>query len=146
MGENRLKKFLFPTQDKETNEINFRNSFASNAPSGGMEVKDIDNDLKSFETPSESKRKFRTAGGDINGSNIHTPNCYGDAEKIAMELINRNPIIVNLESVLNNQDTCKDAQRIIDFLCGVALALDIEVKSINTTAFFFSPKPKQHNY
>ena len=73
-------------------------------------------------------------------TNIFNPNNYEDAQKIADEILAGNSAIVNLEHLLSDERRRQDAIRIIDFLCGVAYAIKIEVKRVNAATFLFTIK------
>jgi FtsZ-interacting cell division protein YlmF len=73
-------------------------------------------------------------------TDIFNPNTYEDAQRIAVEILAGNSAIVNLEHLLNDETRKHDAIRIIDFLCGVAYAIKIDVKRVNAATFLFTMK------
>ena len=61
-----------------------------------------------------------------------------DSEEIAKEMMSGNNVIVNLETLLRSEQGSKMATRIIDFLCGVAFGVKLNVNRINDSTFMFS--------
>ena len=55
---------------------------------------------------------------DVNAPIIHIVSCIQESEKIAIELMQAKPVIINLTNISTN-----DKYRIIDFLSGVIFSL-----------------------
>ena len=66
------------------------------------------------------------------------PTGYSEAESIADSMINGKNVIVNLEIMLNNESKKGDGVRVVDYLCGVAHTLKMEVIRINGSTFYFN--------
>ncbi len=144
MAGNKIKNFLFPTEEEKVsdmvqNERNFGVSGKINKPEVEVNdnVADFINPVKSSLLDREIKKP--APKGSLAEAGVHAPNSFEDAEKIAKDLISGRTVIVNLENLLRNDTTRKDATRVIDFLCGVSYPLKIEVKKINNTTFIFTP-------
>lgn len=65
---------------------------------------------------------------------VVSPLSFDEAEKLAGHLKSRKPVIVNFENTSRDQ-----AQRIIDFLSGAALALNGSTLKITAQTFLFVP-------
>ena len=148
MANNKLKKFLFPTEAEYVPEINHNPVFnktpivehqeASNIKRDmfGQIIKQDYDELES--KPAKTNEPIRESLPSRNGTTlVFNPTSYEGAREIAMELTKHNTVIVNLESILKDELRRKESTRIIDYLCGVAFALQIEVEKINATTFLF---------
>lgn len=119
------KKFFFP------NESNY---------SAGM------NDYQSSLNPYENEEIKEEVKEDDEYNFINTqkkimsyaPARYDDVQTIATDILNDNPVIINLENLLNDEQKRSTATRIIDYICGVAFAKNIKVLKINTATFLIN--------
>ena len=153
MAVSKFKKFLFPTEEEYVPEINYSApAQMSRAPISepttsnvkrdifGQVIKSEDNEQEEI-VPQRSKMKkesIRTQNAPSGSvTMVYNPSCYEDTKDIAVKLLGRNIVIVNLEQILRDETRRKDATRIIDYLCGVAFALQIEVEKVNATTFLF---------
>lgn len=146
MSDNKFKKFLFPTDEEYVPDMSNSNPFAKiqiAEPSTTSVKRDIFGQIVQ-PTQEEEEAKFirkesiRTVEAkSSNTTLVFNPTCYEDTRDIAVEILQKNTVIVNLESLLKDENRRKDATRVIDYLCGVAFALQIEVEKINATTFLF---------
>ena len=142
---NPIKRFAFPAENDEYEEINLEerltnklrdtrqgpvSEFSSPLNTQPRTTVSYDYDQKPPVNP--PKNMFNT--------DIFNPNTYEDAQRIAEEILGGNSAIVNLEHLLNDEVRKQDAIRIIDFLCGVAYAIKIDVKRVNAATFLFTMK------
>lgn len=154
MANEKIKKFLFPTEAEETKSSSFNDSFldskidldipntpknsyrevipepVSEEPSGHFDQKNFYGKIKESETIRPQTNSSNTI--------VFNPSSYEDAELIAKEIVVGNAVIVNLEQLLHDEARKQVAVRIIDFICGVAYAMKIEVKRINASTFLFN--------
>ena len=110
------KRFLFPTEE---------DYFFS----------DIDNEIEEVEEEEENT--------DVEGqTKIIKPEYFDDA-KLACEcmLAGIANVVVDLSYIINEENGVRTAERIIDFLFGVSLPLNLYVARVNETTFIFS---KEH--
>ena len=147
MANNKLKKFLFPTEEEFVPEVN-HNPVFNKTPiveqQSTVNVKRdmfgqiIQNDYNDLETSSKTSEPLRETAPTSTGTTlVFNPTSYEGAREIAVELTKKNTVIVNLEALLKDEMRRRDSTRIIDYLCGVAFALQIEVEKINATTFLF---------
>lgn len=146
MSENKFKKFLFPTDEEYVPDISSSTPFSKiqiAEPSTTAVKRDI---FGQIVQPTQDEEEIKYTRKDSlrtnenkNGNTtlVFNPTCYEDTKDIAIEILEKNTVIVNLESILKDETRRKDATRIIDYLCGVAFALQIEVEKINATTFLF---------
>ena len=147
MANNKLKKFLFPTEEEFVPEVNHNPVFNKTPVVEQQPVVNvkrdmfgqiIQNDYNDLETPSKTNEPLReTASTNSSTTLVFNPTSYEGAREIAVELTKKNTVIVNLEALLKDEMRRRDSTRIIDYLCGVAFALQIEVEKINATTFLF---------
>ena len=147
MANNKLKKFLFPTEEEYVPEVNHNPVFSKTPVVEQQPVATIkrdmfgqiiQNDYNDLETSSKTNEPLReTAPTNVGTTLVFNPTSYEGAREIAVELTKKNTVIVNLESLLKDEMRRRDSTRIIDYLCGVAFALQIEVEKINATTFLF---------
>lgn len=162
MAGDKLKKFLFPTEENSLSDMlktteTERPYFGNNSQTPRGPVVQSNDDFSDF-TSSKNKYDFSNSDNAKNqnyakqfndsnllGAAIYTPAAYEEAEKISKEIMNGNVVIVNLEVLIRNDTKNHSATRIIDFLCGVAYALKADVKRINNSTFIFSPTIRNEN-
>ena len=147
MANNKLKKFLFPTEEEFVPEVNHNPIFNKTPVVEQQPVVNvkrdmfgqiIQNDYNDLETPSKTNEPLReTTSTNSSTTLVFNPTSYEGAREIAVELTKKNTVIVNLEALLKDEMRRRDSTRIIDYLCGVAFALQIEVEKINATTFLF---------
>lgn len=147
MVNNKFKRFLFPTEEEYVPEVN-HNPVFNKAPVVEQQTSSnvkrdmfgqiIQNDYEEMELNSKSNEPLREPMTSGHGTTlVFNPTSYEGAREIAVELTKKNTVIVNLESILKDEMRRRDSTRIIDYLCGVAFALQIEVEKINATTFLF---------
>lgn len=147
MANNKLKKFLFPTEEEYVPEVN-HNPIFNKAPVVEQQVVNnvkrdmfgqiIQQDYDEIDATPKTNEPIRETTPTSHGTTlVFNPTSYEGAREIAVELTKRNTVIVNLESILKDELRRKESTRIIDYLCGVAFALQIEVEKINATTFLF---------
>ena len=147
MASNKLKRFLFPTEEEYVPEINhnpvFGKTKGEDAPESTPVKRDmfgqiIQTDYNDLEFKQATTEPIREATSSSSGTTmVFNPTSFEDAKDIAVELTKKVTVIVNLESILRDDMRRRDSTRIIDYLCGVAFALEIEVEKINATTFLF---------
>lgn len=147
MANNKFKRFLFPTEEEYVPEVNHNPVFnkapiveqqSANNVKRDMFGQIVQNDYSEFEVPSKTNEPIREAVSSNHGTTlVFNPTSYEGAREIAVELTKKNTVIVNLESILRDEMRRRESTRIIDYLCGVAFALQIEVEKINATTFLF---------
>ena len=147
MANNKLKKFLFPTEEEYVPEVSHNPTFnktpvVEQQPSVSIKRdmfgQIIQNDYDEIETSVKPTEPLRETVSSSNSATlVFNPTSYESAREIAIELTKKNTVIVNLEAILKDELRRRDSTRIIDYLCGVAFALQIEVEKINATTFLF---------
>lgn len=153
MASSKFKKFLFPTEEEYIPEINYSSQQNNSRPQVEPMTSNVKRDIfgqvikkdefedEEFVSPKQTlpKKESIRSNNNQNGlvTMVYNPSCYEDTKDIAVELLSRNIVIVNLEQLLRDENRRKDATRIIDYLCGVAFALQIEVEKVNATTFLF---------
>ncbi|MEX1308360.1 MAG: cell division protein SepF [Eubacteriales bacterium] len=85
-------------------------------------------------TSKKRHRVVQTAEGDLSMMLVK-PKTHEDAQIIIDNLLQRKPVIVNMED-----NDFAVSQRLIDFVSGAVYALDGEVKSISSRIIAFLPK------
>ncbi|WP_125707950.1 cell division protein SepF [Companilactobacillus zhongbaensis] len=65
---------------------------------------------------------------------IFQPRVYADAKDVAKQLLNNKAVIVNFNSIKDDQ-----AKRIVDFLTGTVYALNGEIKRVGDKIFLCTP-------
>jgi len=65
---------------------------------------------------------------------FYYPDSYEEGKKIADDLKNSSPVILNLEKLDK-----KEARQFIDFLSGVVYALNGKIKKVGSEVFLFTP-------
>ncbi len=109
----------------------------------------ISDDFQDFETetedskPQEKKREKSEKKNDkivnINATTqlevvLVKPEAYADGSIVADHLINRRTVVLNLEST--NKEV---SRRLLDFLSGVAYAIDGQIKRVANSTFIITP-------
>lgn len=143
MPSEKVKKFLFPVEEEfipepvkteprmETTRELFRSS-ANDQPVMGNPL---------FNKP-EPKVVPSPAKPVMANTIVFNPTAYEDAETIAQQIMVGNAVIVNLENLLKDEPSRLTARRIIDFICGVTFALEIDVKKVNASTFLITKENK----
>ena len=72
-----------------------------------------------------------------NNNEVFNPMQFKDSVEIAQEILKGSNVIVNFETLLRTENGNKVAMRIIDYLCGVCFACNMQVKRINDDTFMF---------
>ncbi len=144
MMNDRLGRFTFPTETLENEQEDVGEKLANRFKDARSSEKSKMDDFDNFKTP-KNKGDFEDFSQqnhqkNIANTDIFNPTNFTDAQTIADQIINGNNAIVNLEQLLNDPQKQSDAMRIIDFICGVAYALKIEVKRVNASTFLFTLK------
>lgn len=110
------------------------------------ETDDILQGYETTETPREkrSKQNDDSAKKDNKIVNINAttqlevvlvkPEAYADGSIVADHLINRRTVVLNLEST--NKEV---SRRLLDFLSGVAYAIDGQIKRVANSTFIITP-------
>lgn len=154
----KIKKFLFPTEEEneKTDYIKEKEDIGRKTPLQAerdllQRVQTDTYDIQgnrlggTNDFPLQNQQKFKSSS-----PIVFSPKLFAEAEEIANKMMSGNDVIVNLETLLIEAKKCKeaskcsdkecfkDATRLMDFLCGVAQALHVEVKRINEMAFLFS--------
>lgn len=146
MANNKFKRFLFPTEEEYVPEVNHNPVFTkapvveqqpSTSVKRDMFGQIVQNDYSEFEVPAKTNEPIREVSSSHGTTLVFNPTSYEGAREIAVELTKKNTVIVNLESILKDDMRRRESTRIIDYLCGVAFALQIEVEKINATTFLF---------
>lgn len=123
----KVKKFYFPNEADYAPEVEDKYAIAQNPYQNGNDLDDFDYDGDDT-TPNVAS---------IN-TLVYNPQAYEDAEEIARQIVGGSSVIVNLEHLIRKEETKLLAQRIVDYLCGVAFAKGIVVRKINATTFLIA--------
>lgn len=144
MANERIRKFFFPTEEEDSvtpiesksqPEVSLRMPLEEAVRTTRVASPYMGDSNSSSVSPIPSKQ---TSGALLN-TIVYNPTSFADAERISKDIIAKHSVIVNLEAMLGSDDKRAESQRLIDFLCGAAFALKIEIKRINQTTFLFAP-------
>lgn len=141
MSNDKIKKFFFPSEDDGENEQpKTEQKIATNRDLYQQvnEEGTLNNKLYGGVKNEPVVNKTQTPTNTV----VFNPSAHEDAETIAQQIILGNSVIVNLEHLLKDDQSKVIARRIIDFICGVAFALSIDVKKINASTFLISKDSK----
>lgn len=120
---------LFNTEDVEENE-----NFEEEVPVEKKNAKTEDNDMAYTETKTEAPKTAPKSMGNAIELKVVRPESFNAVGQIADYLLNHCTVVLNLEAT--NKDT---AQRIVDFLNGVAYAIDGQIKSVTNSTYIITP-------
>lgn len=146
MANERIRKFFFPMEEedpitpvetKAQPEVSLRMPLDDSVRTTRVASPYL-NESSLTSTNATSSKQTQTSGTLLN-TIVYNPSSFADAERISKDIIAKHSVIVNLEAMLGNEEKRAESQRLIDFLCGAAFALKIEIKRINQTTFLFAP-------
>ena len=140
MSNDKVRKFFFPSEDDGVDEqLKTDTKIATNRDLYHHAAEEsITNKLYNDVNSEQVFNKAASASNTV----VFNPSAHEDAETIAQQILMGNSVIVNLEHLLKDEPSKVVARRIIDFICGVAFALSIEVKKINASTFLISKDSK----
>ena len=126
----KVKKFYFPNEEEYNPESEDRYAIPQSPYQANNELR---GELDYVRT--EGNEDYRD--NSVN-TLVFNPYAYDDAEEIARQIVGGSSVIVNLEHLIRKEETKLIAQRIVDYLCGVAFAKGITVRKINATTFLIA--------
>ena len=131
MAENKVKKFYFPNEENYSGD---EGQDQYSIPQNPYQKSGFADTNVLYER-ADDLPEYRGSTANTLGFN---PQAYDDAEEIARQIVGGSSVIVNLEHLIRQTENRLIAQRIIDYLCGVAFAKEITVRKINATTFLIS--------
>jgi FtsZ-interacting cell division protein YlmF len=147
MANEKMKKFLFPTEEDQIPKIKpqtqtFNLGFGQKANPGvqvNEDLSDLSVNRSKYDSPYSYLNENQVNAGALANAAIFSPNSFEETEKIAKELMARKVIILSLENLRADESKKAIAIRVVDFLSGVAHASQIMIQKINNYTFIFSP-------
>lgn len=144
MSAEPVGRFTFPAENDDFDdniEERLANRLRENRPVEKQPFMDDFSDRpRANQSQSFEQTKAYNPQKAVSNTNIFNPSTYDDAQQIAEEILSGNSAIVNLEHLLSDEKRQQEAIRIVDFLCGVAYAIKIDVKRVNAATFLFTLK------
>ena len=122
---------LFTTEEEEETE-NFEEEKVTVAEK--KEPKTEEKPMAYTEPKNEVTRPAPKANGNAIELKVVRPESFNAVGQIADYLLNHCTVVLNLEAT--NKET---AQRIVDFLNGVAYAIDGQIKSVTNSTYIITP-------
>lgn len=122
---------LFAAEEEETE------SFEEEVEETVVEKKETKTEEKQMaytETKTETTKPAPKANGNAIELKVVRPESFNSVGQIADYLLNHCTVVLNLEAT--NKET---AQRIVDFLNGVAYAIDGQIKSVTNSTYIITP-------
>ena len=117
-------KDKFPLIEEDEFEEEFENEVAE------------DEDRK-MEQKNQSSRKYEGTKPSVNQNQVVLvkPETFSEVSSIAEHLVARKTVVLNLEYVSK-----EITRRLIDFLSGVAFAMDGQIKKVSNSTYIITPK------
>lgn len=125
----KVKKFYFPNEAEYDPEVEDRYAI----PQSPYQNEGQPDTLDYVRTEGETNYQDNSVN-----TLVFNPYAYDDAEEIARQIVGGSSVIINLEHLIHKEETKMTAQRIVDYLCGVAFAKGITVRKINATTFLIA--------
>lgn len=122
---------LFNTEEEEDNE-NFEEE--EEVVTEKKDTKTEEKHMAYTETKTEPTRTAPKSGSNAIELKVVRPESFNAVGQIADYLLNHCTVVLNLEAT--NKET---AQRIVDFLNGVAYAIDGQIKSVTNSTYIITP-------
>ena len=120
---------LFTTEEEETENFDEEIEVVEK-----KETKTEEKTMAYTETKTEATRPATKTNGNAIELKVVRPESFNAVGQIADYLLNHCTVVLNLEAT--NKET---AQRIVDFLNGVAYAIDGQIKSVTNSTYIITP-------
>lgn len=127
----KLKRFIFPTEEEDVPQ----NTKTANPKTPANEGKGIAS--KGGQPPTGVNPAATPTTFMPQQIGLFTPNSFEDAMPIVREMIKQKRVIVSIDKLWIDEAHKAVAQRLIDYLCGAAYAINFDVQKINEMAFLF---------
>ncbi len=121
---------LFTTEEEDTENFDEVEETVTEK----KEPKTEEKNMAYNEPKTEATRPAVKAGGNAIELKVVRPESFNSVGQIADYLLNHCTVVLNLEAT--NKET---AQRIVDFLNGVAYAIDGQIKSVTNSTYIITP-------